>query len=318
LDVWTSNRKEFAKGIIMNILVTGGAGFIGYHTCAELCRQGHSVVIFDNLSSGNADHIDDLMETFPKQVVFFHGDVKDLSSWSFTPDAIMHLAAKASVQQSIENPVVTSESNILGFLGVCDFAKKNNVKRVIYASSAAVYGDRLQCEEYTDELTPMSPYGLDKVINEIHARFYTEFYGIETVGLRYFNVYGPYQNSNYAGVISNFISCIKNNQPLTIYGSGTQSRNFIHVKDVAKINAYALTQGFNNFVLNVGNPDGQFFIKELYYLIQNIANKNLELQYLPGREGDIHKSYPILNRLYQSYPDYNNMISMVSGLRNLI
>lgn len=302
----------------MQVLVTGGAGFIGYHTCLELCSQGHSVVIFDNLSSGNASLVDDVMERYPKQAVFFYGNVKDLPRWSFTPDAIIHLAAKASVQQSIEDPVTTSDTNILGFTGVCEFASQNNIPRVVYASSAAVYGDRLQCEEYTDELTPISPYGLDKVINEMQGKFYTEFHGIETVGLRYFNVYGSHQNKNYAGVISKFIHCIKNNQPLTIYGDGTQSRNFIHVKDVARINAYALTEGFNNYVLNVGNPNGQFFVKELFYILQYLWGKDFDLKYLPAREGDIQKSYPLLNRLYQSYPHYNNMISMETGLRSLL
>ena len=301
----------------MNILVTGGAGFIGYHTCEELLYQGYNVIILDDLSSGNEYNVNDLMRTYPERLSFFYGDVKDLSKWDFRPDAILHLAAKVSVKESIESPTLTAYNNIIGFVAVCDFAKQKKVPRVIYASSAAVYGDQTLCIE-NESCFPLSPYGVDKICNEMYARLYTHLYGIEFVGLRYFNVFGPYQNDNYAGVISKFISNIKNNEPLTVFGDGKQQRNFISVDDVAKINVHALKGGFNNFVLNVGNPNNTVSILDLINELEFITEKELKINFESERLGDIYKSIPDLTRLSYSYPDYSNMDSLNSGLRSML
>lgn len=301
----------------MNILVTGGAGFIGYHTCKELCSQGHNIIIFDNLSSGNEHSVDELMDEFPEQITFFYGDVIDLHKWDFQPDAILHLAAKVSVEESIAFPALTSYTNIISFVAVCEFAKHKKIPRVIYASSAAVYGNVFSCDE-KDTCQTFSPYGIDKLTNELYAQLYTNLYGIEFVGLRYFNVYGPKQNSHYAGVISKFISNIKNDEPLTIYGDGGQHRNFIYVEDVAKINVHALTGGFNNFVVNIGSPKGQCSVMNLVSALEHITEKKLIVKHEPPKIGDIYRSVPNLTRLSFSYPGFHSMNSIESGLRKML
>lgn len=314
----------------MKILVTGGAGFIGYHTCLELCKQGHEVIIFDNLSSGNPKNVDDILAKFPNQAVFFYGDVLKLSEWNFSVDAILHLVAKTSIAESLKNPCLTSNINITGFISVCEFAKRQNIPRVIYASSAAVYGQAGVpgtssdvffggiCEEYYTSENPISPYGLDKFHNEKYARIFAHFSGIKFTGLRYFNVYGPHQNPDYAGVITKFILAIKENKPLIVYGNGEQERNFIHVEDVAKINVDILTNEHRVFILNIGNSDGQYTVLGLIQLLEDILKKKLTIDYQPPRDGEIFVSYPSLEMLKYHYPHHFSMIDMKSGLRNLI
>lgn len=303
----------------MKVLVTGGAGFIGYHTCVELCKQGHEVIILDDLSSSDRERVDDLVKRFPNKVMFLYTDVRNLYMYvEIEVDAVLHLAAKTSVEESIAQPMVTSDINIMGFISVCEFARKNNVKRVIYASSAAVYGNTSYCSE-SGSCNPISPYGQDKVTNEAFARHYTNLHGIEFVGLRYFNVYGPHQNEQYAGVVSKFISNIQNDESMTIFGDGGQHRNFIFVEDVAKINVHGLNGGFNNYVVNIGSPEGQCTILDLADIIREISGKRTKIVFKPAREGDIYHSAPNLERLCQSYyPNYYSMEDLTSGLRKML
>ena len=303
----------------MKVLVTGGAGFIGYHTCLELCKQGHEVIILDDLSCGDHERVTSLEKSFPGKVTFFWTDVRNLYMYVENDiDAILHLAAKISVEESFAQPMVTSDINIMGFISVCEFARKNNVKRVIYASSAAVYGNTSYCSE-SGGCNPISPYGQDKVTNEAYARHYTNLHGIEFVGLRYFNVYGPLQNMQYAGVITKFVSNIENGEPLTIYGDGSQHRNFVYVEDVAKINVHGLNGGFNNYVVNIGSPEGQCTILDLADIIREISGKRTKIVFKPTRDGDIYHSAPNLERLCQSYyPNYYSMEDLTSGLRKML
>ena len=236
----------------MRVMVTGGAGFIGSHSVEALLAAGAEVVVFDNFASGKRGN---LPEDASLRVV--EGDIRDRAAVASAVRGcthILHLAAQVSVRASIEDPPSSAQHNIIGFAEVLDSARHHHVERVVFASSAAVYGDPkalpLSEESPTD---PLSPYGLEKLVNEQQAALSARLFGLSTLGLRYFNVYGPRQDpaSQYAGVISRFADCILANQPLTVFGDGKQTRDFIFVKDVAQVNLAAL-RGASNGFCNIG------------------------------------------------------------------
>jgi UDP-glucose 4-epimerase len=234
------------------ILITGGAGFVGSHTVDLLLVQGQRVRVLDDFSSGRRENLpaSALLETV-------QGDVRDPVAVEQAMQGItrvLHLAAHVSVVKSIEDPVASAAVNVGGFLVVLDAARRAGVGRFVYASSAAVYGatERVPVDESTP-VRPQSPYGLEKAIDDQYALLFKELYGVRCLGLRYFNVYGPRQDpaSPYSGVISRFLDCIRMGRPLTIFGDGRQTRDFVFVKDVAKVNVQALNA--NAFgVCNVG------------------------------------------------------------------
>jgi len=222
------------------VLVTGGAGFIGSYVVRELLAQGYSVVVIDNLLSGKKENL-------PKGVKFFKLDIRNLKK--IIPafkgvKYVYHLAAIPSVQYSIENPDETNEVNVTGTLNVLLASKKASVKRLIYSASSSVYGDakKLPINE-SETAKPKSPYALQKYIGELYCKMFSEIYGLETVCLRYFNVYGKGQPSvgAYASVVAKFIDLRKQKKNLTIVGDGNQTRDFVHVTDVAKANVSAAT-----------------------------------------------------------------------------
>ena len=225
----------------MRVLVTGGAGFIGSHTVEALLDAQCVVVVLDNLSSGNRANLPD-----HPRLKLVEGDIRDRAAVAAAMKGCTHalnLAAQVSVRLSIEDPPTSAQHNVLGFANVLDCARHQKLERVVYASSASVYGDPVELpltEESTP--TPLSPYGLDKLVNEQQAALFERLFGLSTVGLRYFNAYGPRQDpaSPYAGVISRFAARIRANEPLTVFGDGEQTRDFIFVKDIARVNVAAL------------------------------------------------------------------------------
>jgi UDP-glucose 4-epimerase len=221
------------------IVVTGGAGFVGAHLSEALVAAGYEVHIIDNLVSGKRGHM-------PPEAIFHDMDIRNLPDIKGVINgayAIFHLAALPSVPYSIENPAETTEVNLLGTVNVLTAARDAGADRVVFSSSAAVYGDA-ETSPVREELPakPKSPYGLQKFESELNCGLFSQMYGLKTVSLRYFNIYGPRQNPDvpYASVIPKFIQKRKNGEQLPVFGSGEQTRDFVHVKDVAEANMKAL------------------------------------------------------------------------------
>lgn len=270
------------------IVVTGGAGFIGSHIARRLVKDGHQVIIVDNLCEGKVENFTDIKT----KVQFFKKDILDLSSLNNIfkdVNYVFHEAALRSVLRSVENPLETNKVNIEGTLNVLLAARNNKVKRVIFASSSSVYGDQNQ-KKLSENLkpNPLSPYGLSKLTGEVYLRQFYQLYGLETISLRYFNVFGPYQDplNEYANVIPIFIVKILNDQQVTIHWDGEQSRDFSYIDNVVEANILAMmaknTQGET---INI--CDGQTTsINQMFQMINRILGKNLHAKSGPKRLGD--------------------------------
>lgn len=273
-------------------LVTGGAGFIGSHLVDNLLSEGCEVTVLDDLSTGrlsNLNHIKD-------HITFYKADVRDqeaLGKAARDCDVIFHQAAEVSVPRTVDNPVDSAMVNQMGTLFVLEAARKNNVKRVVLAGSCAVYGDdpALPKNENMNP-KPQSPYAVQKLFGEFYARLYLDLYGLETVSLRYFNVYGPRQDpsSPYSGVISIFMARASSKEPSVIYGDGNQYRDFIFVKDVVRFNLLAANiDKASGKIFNVGT--GRFIrINSLWEMISHMAGLDIEPEYKPPRPGDVVES----------------------------
>jgi nucleoside-diphosphate-sugar epimerase len=277
-------KVEFAKA-----LVTGGAGFIGSHLVEALVSAGCRVAVLDNLSGGNLSNLEPVKD----RIEFHENDIRQLAVLSKVAqgcDVIFHLAAVVAVQQTIDDPVESAMVNDIGTINVLEAARRTNVRRFVLASSCAVYGDdpRLPKKETMTPL-PTSPYAVHKLTAEHQARIYGELFGLKTVSLRFFNVFGPRQDpsSPYSGVISIFMTRATANQAPVIYGDGSQSRDFVYVKDVVK--ALMLAAGSNDSAgkaLNIGTGKN-VTITRLWELIAFQTGRPLVPDYAPARAGDI-------------------------------
>lgn len=278
------------------ILVTGGAGFIGSHTVDCLLAQGRRVRVLDNFSTGRWENL----PTHPMLEVV-RGDIADhacVEQAMVGVSAVLHLAAQVSVQASIDEPLASARSNISGFLTVLEAARRAGVARFVYASSAAVYGTpaHLPLDEEAP-IRPLSPYGLEKSINDQYAALYRQLHGLSSLGLRYFNVYGPRQDprSPYAGVISKFIDRLKSRSPLSIFGDGLQTRDFVFVKDVARANAQAL----GGDVIGVCNiaTGSSVTLLQMIDALGLAAGCTPVVEHLPAKDGDIRDSATLVGRM---------------------
>ena len=274
------------------VIVTGGAGFIGSHLAEELARSSDQVIILDNLTTGKMDNIEGLLSR--KNVDFIQGSITDfpvLLELFQNAQYIFHQAAIANVPQSIENPYASHEANITGTLNVLLAARDNGVKKVIYASSCAVYGDTPTLPKREDMLPlPLSPYAVTKLAGEYYCQAFHQVYGLPTVCLRYFNVYGPRQdqNSQYAAVIPNFIKMCGEGSPPVIFGDGEQTRDFIFVKDVVKANVLAAQSDVCG-VFNVSRGES-ITMNSLAELIIELVGNKIEPVHQEPRPGDIRYS----------------------------
>lgn len=272
------------------VLVTGGAGFIGSRISELLIQEGISVVAVDDLSTGKISNLDNIINHSSFKIII--GDVRSLDvciEASSGCDVIIHQAALVSVPLSIEEPILNNEKNINGFLNILEAARINKIGRVVYASSSAVYGDNNDRTKKESNIgDAISPYALSKYVDELYAKLYSNLYGISTIGLRYFNVYGPKQDpsSVYSGVISIFMKRVINDECLKIFGDGSVTRDFIYVDDVAKANIIAAKSNIFNDVFNIGTGN-EISIKQLAELIIEISSKDINIEYLPSRVGDI-------------------------------
>ena len=283
---------------IGKVLVTGGAGFVGSNLVDALLREGAGVTVLDNLSTGRLENL----EGVERQIEFKQGDIRDIEtvkSLCYGCDIVFHQAAVVSVPKTVEDPLTSAAVNDTGTLNVLEAARNAGVKRVVLASSCAVYGNdpKLPKQEHM-VVRPQSPYALQKYTNEMNAGLYYELYGLETVCLRYFNVFGPRQDptSPYSGVISIFMaSAAQGRQPI-IYGDGTQYRDFVFVNDVAKANLLAAAADkAKGHVYNIGT--GQYVtINALWKKISDMAATDLNPIYVEPRAGDILESVADIGR----------------------
>ena len=279
-------------------LVTGGAGFIGSHITELLLSEGHDVIIYDNFSTGRECNI----EPFLDKITVFREDIRDLDKLreAFVGvDYVIHHAAEVSAIKSVEEPLWANEVNVTGTLNILVAAKEAGVKRVILATSSAVYGDtgnKPQAE--TDLPRPLSPYGATKLNGEHYLCVYNDTYGLETVRLRYFNVFGPRQNpkSQYAAVIPKFIDRILAGQDLHIFGDGEQTRDFVFVKDVARANYMAcLSDKAPGEVFNIAGGRS-VSVNELAEILMNLTGQKVNVIHDPANAGEIKYSASVTDK----------------------
>ena len=318
------NSKFKLESIIMvknlknkNIIITGGCGFIGSNLAEELSKNNH-IKIIDNLVSGKVANISGF-----KNTNFIRADIKNFSAIQAafeSADIVFHQAANIFVQTSIENPQYDAENNIIGTINVLEACRKHNVEKIVCASSCAVYGDPQKTPIPENHiLNPKSPYGASKKALEIYCKLYNELYGIKTVCLRYFNVYGPKQNpsSPYSGVISIFTKNISQNKPVTIYGDGNQTRDFINVKDVVNANILsAISEKSAGNSINVGTGK-QISLNNLVGILQKLTGKGVKSLYKPERSGDIKHSFADITKA-KKILDFKPKISIEAGLKQLL
>lgn len=274
-------------------LVTGGAGFIGSNIVEELVRRGEKVRVLDNFITGNRENL----KPFLNEIELIEGDIRDkeiVKKALKGIDFVSHQAALRSVAKSVEDPIETHDVNASGTLNILIGAKEAGVKRLVYASTCAAYGDAKKFpQKETDAIAPISPYGASKLAGENYCGVFAKTLGLEAVSLRYFNVFGPRQNpeSKYSSVVPAFIFDIMKGRTPLIDWDGKQSRDFVFVKDVVQANLLALkAKGAPGEVFNIGNgyPTAIF---DILMHIAKILNKKITPQFGPKREGDVRKVY---------------------------
>jgi len=283
-------------------VVTGGAGFIGSHLTRMLLTEGKAVRVLDNLSTGRLENLEGLADLYPDSFELVEGDIRDFDlvrSVLAGSEFVFHQAAIPSVQQSVEDTVVENQVNVDGTLNVLVAARdEKDVKKFVYATSCAVYGESEVLPKLEDmPVEPLSPYAASKCVNELYARVFSEVYGLETIGLRYFNVYGPRQdpNSDYAAVIPKFVTRMLNSAPPLIFGDGKQTRDFIYVGSVARANILAAESGASGCILNIGSGK-RFNLLELVAEINQILGTDLDPVFEPARSGEVRHSLADIGR----------------------
>ncbi len=301
------------------VVVTGGAGFIGSNLSGELSMD-NEISIIDNFLTGKKENILELIEK--DNVKLIEGSITDLDflQKAFKNiDYVFHQAAVPSVPRSVEDPISSNDVNINGTLNVLIAARDNDVKKVVYASSSAVYGDTPTLPK-AEKMCPMplSPYAVTKLAGEIYCKVFYEIYGLPTISLRYFNVYGPRQDpaSQYAAVIPKFIYQIMNNTSLSIYGDGEQSRDFTFVYDVVQANIKAATSNAAGEIINIAKGE-RTTINTLAEIIMEISGKNLEPLHIEPMRGDIRYSLADISKAMKLI-GYNPKYSLKSGLEETI
>ncbi len=303
-----------------NVLVTGGAGFIGSNLADGLIKQGAKVRIIDNLSTGYRENLEEISGDFD----FFEADINDTDALKKAMEGVeivFHQAALPSVPRSVANPQETHEACVNGTFNVLLTARDSGVRRVIYAASSSAYGDQIISPKVeTMRPEPLSPYAVAKLVGEYYCQVFTNCYGLETLGLRYFNVFGPRQDpsSMYSGVISKFVASLMKDESPVIFGDGEHSRDFTFVSNVvnANIKAAQTSKGIGK-VMNTANG-GQISLNELLEVLKKLTGKmNVEAEYREPRLGDIvHSSAD--NSLAKDSYGYEVLVDLEEGLQKTI
>ncbi len=306
----------------MRIVITGGAGFIGSNLAEELSKdeeRDNEVFILDDLSTGRIENIQTLKK-FDQQT-FVRGSITDLNLLNELfkdVDYVFHQAAIPSVPRSIEDPMRTNEVNVKGTLNVLIAARDGGVKKVIYASSSSVYGDTPELPKREDMTpNPLSPYAVTKLMGEYYCSVFNEVYGLKTIALRYFNVYGPRQDpySDYAAVIPRFVNRVLENKPPLIYGDGLQTRDFTFVNDTVRANILAMRSNATG-IFNIASGR-RISIKELAELIMKMVGKNLKVVFEEPRKGDVRHSLADISKA-RAELGYEPNYSLEKGLEEAI
>lgn len=306
----------------MKVLVTGGAGFIGSNLVHALMNDDRitAVKVLDNLETGRFANISQFKNH--SKFEFIEGDIRDHAICLGAAegiDIISHQAALGSVPRSVKDPITTHEVNATGALNIFNAAKEAKVKRVVYAASSSTYGDHPGMPKVEDKIgSPISPYGVTKLVNELYAKVFSELYQMEFIGLRYFNVYGPHQNpaGPYAAVIPLFIKSILNDQSPVINGKGDTSRDFTFVEDVVQANFLAMfteESSALNQVYNIAKGE-QTSLNELFDMLKTISGKNVKAIYGTERSGDIKHSLADISKA-RKLLGYDPSTSPLDGLR---
>jgi nucleoside-diphosphate-sugar epimerase len=324
----------------MKVLVTGGAGFIGSHLVEALLKKGGTVRILDDLSTGKIENLQastgypvDAMEgqsmglrrvALGKQAEFIWGNITDLKTCRATCEGIsyvFHLAALGSVQRSVEDPLASHQANATGILNMLLSAKEAGVRRFMYASSSSVFGnlstdpEKVKAKEESDPLHPESPYAATKLMGEFYCRIFCHLYGLETVALRYFNVFGPRQdpNSIYSAVIARFIHSLLFGKSPVIYGDGNQSRDFTYVENVVRANLLAMeAPGVAGRVFNIACGQ-RISVNELLSRLQDISGIRAPARFEPARTGEIRHSFSSI-RQARTLLGYEPRVNFQEGL----
>jgi UDP-glucose 4-epimerase len=306
-----------------SVLVTGGAGFIGSNIAASLIRQGANVVVLDDLSTGRIENISHMLDG--NRLKFVRGTVLDGELVRSIIESngiylVSHQAARPSVEKSIKNPVRTADINITGTVTLFKAASECGCKRVVFASSSSVYGDTPELPKTESmPLNPKSPYAASKAAKEMFASIFTSIYGLEIVGLRYFNVYGRRQNPNsdYAAVIPKFISRAVRNETIPIQGDGLQTRDFTYIDDVVKVNAKALNmEDIPSGVFNVAYGE-RISVLDLARMIIEFTGSRSEIEHMPSRAGDVRDSLSDVG-MARTYLDYIPEYDIRKGLKETV
>lgn len=298
----------------LNCLVTGGAGFIGSHLSEGLLAKGHQVRVLDNFSTGSRDNL----AAIRHQIDLVEGDIRDFETIRRAAtgmDVIFHEAAMASVFESMQNPARNHDINVNGTLYALEAARQAKVPRFVFASSAAVYGPapEIPIMEIMP-VNPVSPYGMSKLMGEQYCQMYTQLYGLQSMCLRYFNVYGPRQNpkSPYSGVISIFTDTVLAGGTPVIYGDGLQSRDFIHVSDIVAANLLAMTTPHQSGIFNVANGQRHSLL-DVLDVLQKHTGKPVTFEYRPERRGDVRDSCADISRICNEL-GFQPQMSFTKGL----
>ena len=302
------------------ILITGGAGFIGSHLCDALLDKGYAVRILDDLSTGRRDNL----QVDHPRLELIEGDVADaglVTQAAAGCRAVVHLAAVASVQASVEDPVRTHQSNFIGTLNVCEAMRVHGLRRVLFASSAAVYGNNGEGESISEDTpkAPLTPYAVDKLASEQYLDFYRRQHGLEPVVFRFFNIFGPRQDpsSPYSGVISIFCERAQAGLPISVFGDGEQTRDFFYVADLVRL----LLQGLSmaevpSGAVNVGLNQATS-LNQLLAAIEQVLGGLPAVTHAPARSGDIRHSRADNRRLLQHY-ELGAITPLAAGLAALL
>ena len=313
----------------MKVLVTGGAGFIGSHLCETLLAKGYSVVCLDNFSTGHRHNIEPFLSSPLFQLI--EGDIRNMDTCRQAvtgADYVLHEAALGSVPRSINDPVTSNEVNVSGFLNMLVAARDAGVKRFVYAASSSTYGDSAALPKVEEVIgRPLSPYAITKYVNELYADVFSRTYGMECIGLRYFNVFGPRQDPNgaYAAVIPLFVKLLRNHESPRINGTGDYSRDFTFVANVVQMNLLAISTTNPeavNTVYNTAFGERNTLLQLVGYLREILAEydpaiASVEVIHGPERSGDIPHSLASIDKARRLL-NYNPAYSLRQGLQIMI
>ncbi|WP_188049974.1 SDR family oxidoreductase [Flavobacterium sp. GP15] len=312
-----------------NILITGGAGFIGSNLCEYFLSKDNKVVCLDNFATGHRHNLKDCINH--PNFTLIEGDIRNLSDCITAVqgvDYVLHQAALGSVPRSLNDPITTNDVNVTGFLNMLVAARDAKVKRFVYAASSSTYGDSVALPKVEEVIgNPLSPYAITKYVNELYAQIFSTTYGLETIGLRYFNVFGRKQDPNgaYAAVIPKFVMQLMQHESPKINGDGNYSRDFTYIDNVIQMNELAmLTQNPEaiNSIYNTAYGDRNTLNNLIHYLKEFLSEydpeiANIKIEYGPNRAGDIPHSLASIDKA-KKMMGYNPQFSMQEGLKQAV